>query len=153
MAWCVYLTLNSLLDELALRSRETVNVIQSQRFPDSVFYVFERGWLHGMTHLSQDSLLDGARPQLSRDCRRHPITAPESVNFCPNYLVIYLGQDSLLDELVHEGLAGRVGAESEEGGHALVLLLGQVVFVEQLVRRLRPEPATTAMTNIVGLDT
>lgn len=51
---------------------------------------------------------------------------------------IYLCQDALLDELLQEGLAGRVGAEAEKGGHALVLLLGQVVFVEQLVRGVRP---------------
>lgn len=66
---------------------------------------------------------------------------------------IYLSQDSLLDELVHQGLTGRVGAESEERGHALILLLGQVVFVEQLVRRLRPETVTMQTTYIVGLDT
>lgn len=42
----------------------------------------------------------------------------------------HLGQDALLDELLEEGLAGRVRAESEQGGHALVLLLRQVIFVK-----------------------
>jgi len=45
----------------------------------------------------------------------------------------HLSQDALLDELLHERLSGRVSAEPEQGGHALVLLLRQVILIEELV--------------------
>lgn len=52
---------------------------------------------------------------------------------------LHLSEDALSDKLLHESVARGVGAEAEQGGHALVFLLREVVFVEQLVRGVRPD--------------